>query len=142
MNKTFYIAGSSKDRELIAEFGEDLKAGQWQWEWDWTKVKEAHLSPAKGDSPALVTALGLARPGLVMHDLRAAAAADLFVLHLGCVNTSFGGACELGTRLQSGKKAHVVLNGAAHHLFLEHPSISVWDTWHDFLNVMGILELP
>ena len=34
MNKTFYIAGSSKNRGLISEFGNDLKVGDWEWECD------------------------------------------------------------------------------------------------------------
>jgi len=142
MNKTFYIAGSSKNRGLISEFGNDLKVGDWEWEWDWTKVEESYLVSPQGAGRDQAFLSNLARPGLVMHDLRAAAVADLFVLHLDPNNPSLGGACELGTRLQTGKKAHLILNGSAHHLFFEHPGIEVWQDWHGLLEHLGLLHLP
>jgi hypothetical protein len=139
VNKTFYIAGSSKDRELIAEFGNDLyAAGPWEWAWDWTQIPGDVLEPGRTRGGLLNRAVAIARPGLVLHDLWAAATADLFVLYLS-PNTSFGGAVELGTRLQAGKRAHVVFNGAEPHLFFEHPSIRLWRTWNDLFEHVVLL---
>jgi len=142
MNKTFYIAGSSKNREWISELGDELKVGGWSWEWDWTRVLEEALETTRANGGMVNLAINIARPGLVMHDLRASAVADLFVLHLDPANPSFGGACELGTRLQTGKKAHLILNGSPHHLFFEHPGIQCWPHWHALLEYLGLLHLP
>jgi len=139
MRKTFYIAGSSENRQLISELGDDLEASGWYWYWNWTQVKEKALNVERGSSPLVLQAIHLARPGLVMHDLHAAANCDVFVLHLDPGSPSFGGAVELGTRLQTGKPALVVLNDSPHHLFYEHPGIVVFKDWDDLLSN---LDLP
>ena len=138
--KTFYLAGPSARREDMADYADDLKVAGWRWAWNWTQVKEGAL--VCGPDLKNATAISLARPGLVLMDLTAAASADVFVLFMDPKHHSFGGAVELGTRLQAGRRAVVCTNGIPHHLFLEHPLIDCFPSWNLVLEHLGLLDLP
>lgn len=140
MTKTFYLAGPSALRTLMGEYADDLKVSGWKSAWDWTQVKEDDL--VCGPDLKNAVAINLARPGLVLMDLNAAANADVFVLFMDAKHHSFGGAVELGTRLQAGRRAIICRNACDHHLFLEHPLIDCFPSWDLVLEHLGLRDLP
>jgi hypothetical protein len=142
--KTFYLAGSSKDRELISDLGDDLMcSGEWEWEWNWTRLDESPFKITEDSSAVTQALVQLAEPGLVLLDLEAAARADLFILYYNHKSVSLGGGVELGTRLAAKKPAHVVLKSpAAPHLFFKHPGVTVWEDWFSMLKNLNLLDHP
>lgn len=142
MSKTFYIAGSSDQRELIAEYADDLMVSGWGWAWDWTRVREEALKDNGNNGGMFNAAIKLARPGLVMTDLHAAMTCDVFVFFPDPAHPSLGGAAEFGARLATGKTAHVVAQYDNHHLFYEHPGVIEHENWADLLKHLGLRDLP
>lgn len=120
--RTFYIAGSSKNREDIADLGTQLYHYGLRWcsDWVWPNF----------DAKAMVDPK--ARAGVVCGDIAAAIGADLFVLYTKPSDPPSMGWGEYVARVSHSKEAHVIHHGGK-NVFWAHPLARSHETWDDFL---------
>ncbi len=120
--KTFYLAGSSKKREMFAGLANQLTEYGLRWfaDWNWTKLILAEV-----DDPTRIT-------GNIAGDVSAAIGCDVFILYTGPDDSRSMSWAEFGARLGQHKEAHVITNGYQ-DVFWKHPCVRTHETWEDFL---------
>jgi hypothetical protein len=120
--QTFYIAGSSKNREEIAGLGDELVGYGLRWfsGWDWPKYN------AKVMTDALMWA------GVVCGDLSATVGCDVFVLYTKPDDPRSMAWAEFGARISHNKEAHVIHHGY-NDVFWGHPCVIKHETWDAFV---------
>ena len=120
--KTFYIAGSSKNRQLISDLGKSLYEYGLRWfaGWNWPKYEAKEMT-----DPLMLA-------GVTSGDLDATVGCDVFILHVLPDDPRSMSWAEFGARISHSKEAHVITHGVK-DVFWEHPCVITHETWEVFL---------
>lgn len=118
--KTFYLAGSSAEREDLELLAAELEALGFEWACGWNWMED--FGRAEQDKSRWAKRATL--------DLASATHADLFVV-VACPKLAFGAGAEFGARYAIGKKTELVLYGGRQidHPFFLLPNVRIWATW-------------
>ena len=120
--KTFYIAGSSKHRNHIAQLGNELYHYGLRWfsDWNWPRF----------DAKSMENSLQVA--GVTCGDIAATVGCDLFVLFVKPEDPRSMSWAEFGARISHAKEAHVIHHGYE-DVFWGHPCVRKHASWEAFL---------
>ena len=127
MRTTFYIASPFGNFPQVRQFADFLIEKGWRWanNHNWTLERFTEARPM--DHPFW--------PSWAVGDMKAAMAADVFVLLLAGKTTA-GAHAEFGARWGAGRSVHAIRQDGERHLFHTLPGIVWHDTVEDFLSHM------
>ena len=120
--RTFYIAGSSKNRSEIASLGNELYHYGLRWfaDWNWPKFDAKDMT------------YEMQWEGVTSGDISAAVGSDIFVLFTKPDDPRSMSWAEFGARISHNKEANVIHHGYK-DVFWGHPCVREHETWEAFL---------